>query len=255
LFTTGIIGYGAFGAFLHTLATRFVPDMQVKIHSPSRQPDGKKFHTLEDVAQCDAVILAVPIARYEQYLELLMDKLGGNSVIVDVATVKVHTVDLIKRILPGQPHLCTHPMFGPESYEKREGDVSGFRVVVADSDLPPGQREYLFTRLRDAGFDVVEKTADDHDREMSETLFLTHYVGQVIARGGFERSDIDTVSFGCLMDAVDAVRHDTDLFKDVTKYNPHCTGVVERFDRSERDVRWMFLHSLPKGFAGSGDNN
>ena len=253
MFTIGIIGYGAFGAFLHRLAKRFIPEVEIKVYSSSREPDAQTFFSLDDVAKCDAVILTVPISAYERYLELLSGKLRNDSLIVDVATVKVHTVNLIRRILPGQPHLCTHPMFGPESYEKREGDVSGFRVVVAESDLPAELMEILFKRLREIGFSVIEKSADDHDREMSETLFLTHYVGQVIARGGFERSDIDTVSFGYLMDAVDSVRHDIELFQDVSKYNPYCQQVVERFDYSERDVRWMFLKALPTSFSQRED--
>ncbi|MEC8163907.1 MAG: hypothetical protein VX079_05015, partial [Pseudomonadota bacterium] len=81
----------------------------------------------------------------------------------------------------------------------------------------------------------------------AETLFLTHYIGQIVAHGGFERSDIDTVSFGSLMDAVDSVRHDTGLFEDVFHFNPYCRQVVDRFEASDREVRDQMLGLPPPG--------
>ena len=39
------------------------------------------------------------------------------------------------------------------------------------------------------------------------------------------------------MDAVDAVRHDTELFRQVLRYNPYCDAVIERFDRCESEVK------------------
>jgi hypothetical protein len=46
------------------------------------------------------------------------------------------------------------------------------------------------------------------------------------------------------MDAVDSIRHDTQLFADVFRFNPYCKQVVERFDRSERQVKEKLLGYL-----------
>ena len=113
---------------------------------------------------------------------------------------------------------------------------SKFRIVVTESTLDTGRYQELLRQLRSIGFSILEKGADEHDRDLAETLFLTHYIGQVVAQGGFERTDIDTVSFGYLMDAVDSVRHDTRLFDDVFRFNPYCRLVIERFDESERKI-------------------
>ena len=78
-------------------------------------------------------------------------------------------------------------------------------------------------------------------------MFLTHYIGQIVARGGFKRSNIDTISFGSLMDAVDSVRHDTRLFEDVSRYNPYCREVIERFEANYRKVRAPMLGLSPAG--------
>ena len=242
----GIIGYGHFGKFLHRMAERFLPDVTVRVHTRSRRPGEESFFTtLEEAAASDVVILSVPIAAYEDWLHAIKPALGADTILLDVATVKLHTGNAIRSILPGQPYVSTHPMFGQESYNKLGGDVTGLRVVVTENNLPDGVLPPVLEKLRALGFDVVETTADQHDKEMAETLFLTHYVAQVIARGEFERTDIDTVSFGFLMDAVDAVRQDTKLFADVWRFNPYCRDVVERFTVAQRAVKNDYL-SIPE---------
>lgn len=239
--SVGILGYGSFGAFLLRMAERFLPDAEIRVHTRSRAPGDGYFTTLEHAAASDILFVSVPISAYEETLARIKPMLPPTTVLVDVATVKVHTGETIRRILPDQPFVSTHPMFGPESYTKQGGDVTGLRIVATESNLTDDVLAPIWARLRAEGFDVVETSADQHDKDLAETLFLTHYVAQIIHHGGFERTDIDTVSFGYLMDAVDAVRHDTQLFSEVFRYNPHCTELVRRFDRSERAVREEIL--------------
>ena len=243
--TFGLIGYGHFGAFLHVLAQRFLPEARLKIHSRRHRPDGLLFYPLEEVAASDAVVLAVPISAYEAMLGQIGPHLRDDTVLVDVATVKIHTGNLLRAAAGGgRPFIAMHPMFGPESYAKRGGDVDGLRIVITDHSLEAGHYQVFTGRLRQLGFTILEKDAEAHDKDLAETLFLTHYIGQVVARGGFERTDIDTVSFGYLMDAVDSVRHDTALFAEVCRFNPYCRQVIERFDESDRELRDELLGAL-----------
>lgn len=239
--TIGILGYGHFGRFLHRMAGRFLPEAAVRVHSSRGTPGDGVFATLEETVASDYLILCVPIPAYEETLQRIRPLLSPGTVVVDVATVKLHTGNAIRSHLPDQPYVCTHPMFGPESYAKRGERVDGLRLVVTESNLPDTRLAPFWDRMRSAGFEVVETTADRHDKDLAETLFLTHYVAQVVAHGGFERTDIDTVSFGFLMDAVDAVRRDSQLFSDVFRFNPHCRAVVRRFDASERAVKETLL--------------
>ncbi|NNE24702.1 MAG: prephenate dehydrogenase/arogenate dehydrogenase family protein [Rhizobiales bacterium] len=241
----GLIGYGHFGAFLHVLAQRHVPDAALKIHSGRRKPDGVLFFPLEEVAACDAVVLAVPISAYADTLAAIGPHMTPDGIVVDIATVKKYTMDLLQAALAGRRFVAMHPMFGPESYAKRGGDVTGLRIVVTGHNLAPSHYSGLCEKLSAVGFSIIEKTAEAHDKDLAETLFLTHYIGQVIAHGKFERTDIDTVSFGFLMDAVDSVRHDGQLFEEVCCYNPYCHKVIERFDRSDRHVRDAMLSLQP----------
>lgn len=240
--TVGIVGYGAFGKLVYTLLRRFAPDVPIRVYSSRFEPDQKTFFSLEDVAGSDAVVFCVAIHATEEALARVLPHVRPDTVLVDVATVKTYTTEIFNRLAPEHPRLSTHPMFGPESYEKKGGEVRGFRIVVTEHLMGEDAYGTLRTRLQEVGFDIVETTPESHDKHLAETLFLTHFVGQTISRAGFNRTEIDTVSFGYLMDAMESVRHDTDLFKDVFKYNPFCEDVLKRFEKSEQEV-----HALLKG--------
>jgi prephenate dehydrogenase len=241
----GIIGYGSFGAFLAVLIERFAPTVQIRVHSSRYPVDGKRFFTLKDTCVTDALILAVPIHSIETVLLKILPHTSESTIIVDVATVKVYTAALLKKLARDRRYIATHPMFGPQSYEKRNKNIQGFRIVVTENTLEQKEYAQLVSLLRKIGFDVVEMTSARHDQHLAETLFLTHFIGQMIHRGGFERTDIDSVSFGFLMNAVDSVRNDTALFQDVFKFNPYCEQVLKRLEKAESDT-----HALLKKKAG-----
>lgn len=232
----GIIGYGNFGQFLHELATRFFPTIQIKIYSRRAEPDSATFFTFEEACACDVVILCGAISEYETQLKAVLERVLPETIIVDIATVKKHTSALMRTYADGHRFFSTHPMFGPESYKKHGGDVTGFRIVVTDYVLANDQYQLLKNVFAGLGFVIIEMTAYEHDQRLAETLFLTHYVGQSIIAGGFKRTAIDTLSFQFLMDAVESVKDDTALFQDVYKYNPYCKEVAERLHTAQKQV-------------------
>lgn len=235
--TVGIVGYGSFGKLLYDLIKRFAPDVQIRVHSSRRKPDDTTFFSLTDVAKSDAVIIAAPIHAFEETLSKILPLAPKDTVIVDVATVKVHTVKVLERLAAGRRYIATHPMWGPESYAKEGGHIAGFRIVICEHTLDIQPYGQLCGFLRRCGFVIVEKSAGEHDKLLARTLFLTHLVARIVERGGFKRTDVDTVSFGFLMDAVESVRSVTELFADVYRFNPYCKGVLEQFNRSESEVR------------------
>ncbi len=235
--SVGIIGYGNFGSFVHELLKRFVPDVSVRVCTLEKAIDGQTFFSREEVAQCDVVVFAVPIREYENALKETVPLMKKEGIIVDVATVKMHTVELVNKSCAGRPYVAMHPMFGPESYAKRNKDITGLRIVISEHSLSENVYAELVSFLKSLNFSVIEMDADKHDKHLAETLFLTHFIGQTISQARFDRTEIDTVSFGYLMDAVESVRADKKLFEDVFKYNPHCKDILRRFAAAEKKVR------------------
>ena len=237
--SVGIIGYGAFGSFVHTLLKRFAPDVSVRVYSRSHPVDGEIFFSLEEACACDAVVLAVSIRAFEEVLKDALPFIPKESVVVDVSTVKVYTTGILKRDAPDRRFVATHPMFGPESYAKTEGSIEGYRIVITEHTLPPEEYAALLAALSGLGFELVETSSEMHDRQLAETLFLTHFIGQVITRAGFERTQIDTVSFSFLMKSVEIVRKNTELFKDVFRFNPYCESVLKRLEAAEQEIHQL----------------
>lgn len=238
----GIIGYGHFGQFIELLAKRFLPGLEVRIHSRRTQPDGRQFFTLEEAASADVVILCGSIAEFEEQLLSVLPHMSETGILVDVATVKRYPSGIFKQYAADRHWLSCHPMFGPESYKKTNGNLAGFRIVVTDYTLV--NDEYIRARhfFEQIGCVVVEMTADEHDRLLAETLFITHYVGQVVHQAGFGHTPIDTVSFRFLMDAVESVYRDEALFHDVYRFNPYCQAAAKQFALAQTKV----LDSLPQ---------
>lgn len=234
--TVGIIGHGHFGKFLHELGSRFFPEVEFRLHSRRHEPDGDTYFDLKTASQSDVVILCDGIHEYEERMVAVLEYERPDSILIDVATVKKHTSELCRAHCDGRYFISTHPMFGPTSYAKSKGNVDGFRIVVTDYVLPNDSYQQLKAQFANFGFNIIEMTADEHDKRLAETLFLTHYIGQSILKAGFERTELDTLSFQWLMDAVESIKDDKQLFKDVYNYNPYCKAAAEKLHAAQEEV-------------------
>lgn len=234
--SVGILGHGHFGAFLAELFGKHFPETEVKIYSHRNDPNGETFFSLKETGLCDVVFLCSAIRDYEAQLLEVLPHLGEDSVLVDVATVKKYPTEIFKKHADDRYWLSCHPMFGPESYKKNGGDITGFRIVVTDYSLINADYYVLKDALVSAGFEVIEMDADEHDQLLAETLFLTHYIAQTIHTAGFGRTKIDTVSFQSLMNAVESVVQDRKLFEDVYQFNPYCKAVATRFHEVQENI-------------------
>lgn len=240
----GIVGHGSFGAFLEMLAKKHLPDVEVRVFSNRSVPDGARFFTLHETCTSDVLIIASAIRDFEKTLREVVPLVSDATVIVDVNTVKVMPVHLLRELAKGKQYFATHPMFGPYSFEKQGGSLAGLRLVIAEHTLDARTHHALLATLRDLGLVVIETDADTHDKQLAETLFLTHYLSQSIAAAGFVRTDIDTLSFGYLMDAVESTKQDLALFKDVYRFNPYCKETLTRLKEGELVVEKLLHESL-----------
>ena len=227
--SVGIIGYGDFGKFIHTLAGKVSDEVQVKVFSRRAEIDNTVFFKHEEVCACDVLFLTVPIHSFEKVLEQAVPHVGENTIVFDIATVKTHTTNILRKYRGQIQYVATHPMFGPYSYEKRGDTLEGLRIALCESELKDdGMYPAIYSWLTSLGLVILEVTPEEHDRMLAETLFLTHFIAQTLVAGGFKRTEIDTVSFGFMMDAIESVKHDVELFHDVYQFNPYCDEVLKR---------------------------
>ena len=114
----------------------------------------------------------------------MLPLLGPQSVLVDVNTVKAHPARLLRQHAGGRTYVTSHPSVRALQFSEKQGQsLSGLRLVLTDHTLPAGVDAALIAWLKDLGLNVLTMTPDAHDRMLAETLFLTHYIGQAVARG------------------------------------------------------------------------
>jgi len=141
----------------------------------------------------------------------------------------------------------THPLFGPTVHS-----LQGQRVV-----LTPGRGDewltWLKTMLHARGLEIVEATADEHDRVMSVVQVLTHFTTEVMGRtlaalGVPLEQTLRYTSPIYLMDLLLTARHfaqSPDLYASIQMLNPQTPVVTEAFVRAAEEIR---------GFTGGPDH-
>lgn len=229
--TIWIIWYGQFWKFIHELCKIYFPDIEVLISSRTFD----KAQPFDQVCKADIVFPCGPIKYMQQQLEDIIPLLWEDSILWEVTTVKVMPVKILHKNT-NINYIASHPMFGPESYSKNWDSLTWCTIAWCEDTLSIESREVFQSKLREFGLNIVDLSADQHDKHLAETLFLTHYVSQIIYQAWFDRSKIDTLSFGYLMDAVESVKDNEWLFKDVRNFNPYCKEVVERFAKTNKDI-------------------
>ncbi len=228
--TIGVIGFGRFSQLMiRYLSDDFavtVYDRQNRTGAVARL--GGVTGSLADVCRRDIVIPAVPISVMPAMLSQMAPLLGPDAVVADVCSVKTVPVQwMVDRLPAGVSILGTHPMFGPDS---AADTLAGHKVVLCrqriDGDRYAGIRDYLAAR----GLVVIETTPEIHDRQIADSLALTHFIGRSLAEYGARPLEIDTEGYRRLLHTLETVTHDTwELFVDMHTYNPFARAARDRF--------------------------
>lgn len=222
--TVGIIGYGSFGSFM---VRKLLGKVGLKVCDSSSAVPPELRADLVSVACCDYVVLAIPVEAYESVLESIKDHLTEQSVIVDISSVKTVPASLIKRHLPGVKTVLTHPLFGPQS---AESSLSGHVVVMCPNGSDAHAYKEVKSFAESLGLNVVEKSPEDHDREMAYAQGLTFFVARALMNTGIHHVELETPSFKKLLDLAELERnHSEDLFRTIQLSNPYAVEVRRRF--------------------------
>jgi len=226
----GILGFGRFGK----LMTRYLAaDFGVKVYNRSDKAEeiiagGAEPASLEVVCSQRVVIVAVPISMFGRTLALMAPLLPADSLVVDVCSVKEYPVRLMKDILPPSVSiLATHPMFGPDSAAE---SLRGRKIVLCAERIKGAAMDKIKTYLTSKGLEVIETTAEAHDRQIAISLALTHFIGRSLSAFGARPLDVDTEGYRRLLHVLGVVENDTwQLFKDMNTYNAYAAESRTRF--------------------------
>jgi prephenate dehydrogenase len=232
--TVGIVGYGRFGRLAAAYAAKRT---RVLVFDPLLKP-GRVMQrrvragTLHEVASQQIVVLAVPVSSLRQVLFSIRKILRPATLVLDVCAVKTKPVVWLEDILPDNVSILgTHPLFGPDSAGE---SLQGHRVYLCPVRIAKQLLRHTIRLLKREGLVVEVVSPALHDKTMAETLFLTQYIGRLVAKTRLPRHEVSTKSYTELMKMVAIADNDSrELFADMLNYNPYARKVWRRLQHAQ----------------------
>jgi prephenate dehydrogenase len=133
----------------------------------------------------DMIVLSVPIDAIDEVASGVAPGMKPGSLLMDMSSLKMGPVEsMMKYAPPGVDVIGAHPLFGPDS------DGRGRTLVLVPTTKSERWLPIIRDVFKDEGFNVIESTADEHDRTMAVVQGLTHFMYIAMART-LERSDVD----------------------------------------------------------------
>ncbi len=229
----GIYGYGAFGKLMARELSKY---FDILVYSPSLKTGSSdkyaRYLSVEELAySSDLLVFAVPV----QFLEAVAQKLALQDFVpphlplIDVSSVKVYPLDILQKYFPANPLLGTHPIFGPQSVAKY--GLSGSKIVICNESFSKEEYQSIKNFLsEDLKLQVLEKSAQEHDREMAFVQGLSHFLGRALAKMQIKDFDSSTFSYKHLIELKELLKDDSwELFKTIQNYNPYAKKLRKDF--------------------------
>ena len=219
----GIIGFGRFGKLLaEILSDDFTVSVLVRDNRNEKLEKYSVGSNIEDFYKTnDVVFFAVPIVAFESVILDHKRYFRKGQTLIDVLSVKLHAKKVFDENLPPFVEaILTHPMFGPDSV--KANGLPGLPFII--DRYKSSEQNYKFWKdyLTDKGFNVIEMSADEHDRLAAGSQGVTHFIGRLLNEIEFKPTSIDTVGAKKLYEVMDQTCHDTwELFIGLQNYNPY----------------------------------
>jgi prephenate dehydrogenase len=233
----GIMGFGAFGRLIEK---HLKDHFEISIHDPSltslsvNTQHSSRFCDVKTIAQCDLVILAVPVQKMTEAIHQLNPHLQVGTVVVDVGSVKLKPVEIMQNTLPHFVDIVgTHPLFGPQS--AKDG-ITNLKIAVCPVRGNSSIRVAAFLK-KVLGLQVFITTPDKHDRDAAMVQGLTHLIARILLRMEPFPEHLTTTSFDLLVEAIGMVRHDSEsVYQTIEKDNPHANTVRDQFFEMANEI-------------------
>ncbi|MDG6257260.1 MAG: prephenate dehydrogenase/arogenate dehydrogenase family protein [Methanomicrobiaceae archaeon] len=230
----GIIGgYGAMGSLFAGVFARAGHDV---LRSGRRTA-----LTASDLAaQCDCVMVSVPIRETVAVIEEVAPDLHEEQVLCDLTSLKAEPVAAMLRS-PAQV-IGMHPLFGPQV-----SSLTNQTIILAPARCREQTLAVFSEMFSREGAHVTLSTPEEHDRMMAVVQALTHFATLALA-GTMRRTGVDldrVLSFTSPVYRIELaligriLGQDADLYGPILMDNPHVPAMLDALDAVVSDLRGM----------------
>lgn len=229
--TLGIIGVGQFTKF-------FLPHLkpyfsEIFISSRNNKSGlakqlGVKFVSKAEAAKQDVILLSMPISEIGNVLREIRNNIKTGALVMDVCSVKVYPVKLMKKLLPKNTKIIgTHPLFGPQSGKR---GIKNLEIVICPIRTDITLLKQIKKIFKKMGLKIILTTPRKHDRIMANTQALTHFFAKgVINTIKSIKFEISTPSARKLFNIICDVKEDSPiLFRDMESLNPYAKNMRKK---------------------------
>ena len=190
----GIIGLGLIGSSLALKISEVYNDITIYGEDIS-EPNLK--YTIEnkiignkleekDYSKLDILFVAIPVDQVLKVLSPILDKVGENTLVVDLGSTKKPICDLVNSNQNRRKFLAAHPIAGTEFSGPISADISLFdnkTIILCETEKTENRllniAKDLFLNI---GMSIKEMTADEHDKHIAYVSHLSHITSFMLGK-------------------------------------------------------------------------
>ena len=207
-------------------------------------------HTIKDTADCEIVVISVPIHMTLDVYKELDKYCYQEATIFDLTSLKTPLIDFLTSISHRRKVCSVHPMFGPSAKS-----LYGRNLIICHCGCGKSVRETKEI-FDDRGLNIRVMDIRDHDKYMSYVLGLTHAVNialfSVLERSGYPFEDLKTVASTTFNKGLDTnisvASEDPMLYYEIQHLNAHRDEMWDLFSQTVEDLKRNSLSDDPEGF-------
>lgn len=223
----GIIGFGQFAQFFAPYLKPHFSKISASSRSDKRKIAKKlgiEFGPIQRAAAQDIVILSMPISEIENALTKIKSGIKPGAIIMDVCSVKIYPLKLMKKILPKNINILgAHPLFGPQS---GKNGIKDLEIVLCPERIGKDRLNEIKNIFQKMGLRVILTTPSIHDKIIAETQALTHFFAKGALKSISFADKFTTPSSRKLLSIINDVKEDSpQLFRDIETLNPHAQKI------------------------------
>jgi aspartate/methionine/tyrosine aminotransferase len=243
----GLYGFGTFGQFIYKYLKKYNFNI---IISAIEKIDHEKYIEEKHFfnMKIDIIIFCNSINSFEEVISKIknMNPLFFNDkLIIDVLSVKEYPYEIYNKYNINENILLTHPMFGPNSVNDNElwknKKFVYYPINIKLTDVYNKFKEFLnFTKC-----ELIYMSPSHHDKYVSESQFITHFVGKSLKELNLKDTPINTSNYTNLLNLIKNIGNDSfELFKGMTIKNNYTKSVIENIIYSIFKMKNMLTPSI-----------
>ena len=140
----------------------------------------------KDYSKLDILFVAIPVDQVLKVLSPILDKVGVNTLVVDLGSTKKPICDLVNSNQNRRKFLAAHPIAGTEFSGPMSADSSLFdnkTIILCETEKTENRllniAKDLFLNI---GMSIKEMTADEHDKHIAYVSHLSHITSFMLGK-------------------------------------------------------------------------